>query len=427
MRPIPAALAAAQRGQQLKPRHAATVRREVMRRLSNNYKLSTTADTDIPQSYYADGSVIYAAFRAKNGAAYLRVSGAGDLGITNAAQLDDGIAPGAMRFGLAKSGQTLYVYRAVTQNAQWRLQRAAVTGATNPLSLSFSDYSPLFGYGGTDSAEFVRRIEAICPLADGHVLVADGSHQFTTGMSYIRFYLADAWNVIQLHNVIEMPLAERRTTWQGVAKYASRITAAATSAGVVIVGNADPDGHAVTWTMQNGVESEMAPIAPTDPEADNARILPNTITEINGLLYLTARVVSAQTDNSGAVARTGRDVYLTSSTAAPGLWSFGEQGSWLAPESRNGTMLLMPGTNTGSTIIYVGNGSLALFETTPVQYPTDGTDVTSRMTGWELAQISDGADEFTTPLENGDGLFDDNADVRADSVLYLKSGRAANS
>jgi hypothetical protein len=283
-----------------------------------------------------------------------------------------------MRFGLAKSGQTLYVYRAVTQNAQWRLQRAAVTGATNPLSLSFSDYSPLFGYGGTDSAEFVRRIEAICPLADGHVLVADGSHQFTTGMSYIRFYLADAWNVIQLHNVIEMPLAERRTTWQVVAKYASRITAAATSAGVVIVGNADPDGHAVTWTMQNGVESEMAPIAPTDPEADNARILPNTITEINGLLYLTARVVSAQTDSSGAIARTGRDVYLTSSTAAPGLWSFGEQGSWLAPESRNGTMLLMPGTNTGSTIIYVGNGSLALFETTPVQYPTDGTDVTSR-------------------------------------------------
>ncbi|HQW34693.1 MAG: hypothetical protein WAU96_07440 [Anaerolineae bacterium] len=426
MRPIPADLAAHERDKSLAPRHAATVRRGFMRRIADNYRPSLNADLDIPQMYANTGSTVYATWRTPGGQCWFNISGAGGLDTTNATLIDDGAAPAAMRCGMGRGGSdsALYVYRAVSATGAWRLQRAAVSGTTAPIALAWANFGPAFSYGGADTAEYVRRVEAIIPLADGHVLVADGAHQFTAGASYIRFYLVDQWNALGLRNVIEMPLTETRSTWRGIAKHCTYIAAASCAAGIVIAANADPDGHAVTWTLQNGVESAVAPVVPVDVLADNAHILPCAISTINDVLYLTAHITRYTGDASGTTLRTQYDAYLTASPTRPALWSFGGLGHYITPNRRNGTMLLMPGTAASSTIIYVGNGSLALFETTPEQYPAPALDLAGRVGDWTLTQIADGADELRITLLNGDGALNDDPRVSEDAILTLQSGHA---
>lgn len=426
MRPISAALAALERTTSLSPRHAATIQRGFMRRLSDNYRPATGVDLDVPQVYANTGSIIYATWRASDGKCWLNVSGSGVLSATNATLIDDGAAPAAMRCGMGRGGSdsTLYVYRAVSVNSAWQLQRGAVTATTAPVGLTWVNFGPTFSYGGVDTTEYVRRIEAIIPLADGHVLVADGGHQFTTGMSYIRFYLVDQWNAIGLRNVIEMELGETRSTWRGIAKHCTYIAAASCAAGIVIAVNADPGGHAVTWTLQNGVESAIAPLAPVDVLADNAHILPCAITAINDVLHLTAHITRYASDAGGSTLRTQYDAFLTASPVRPALWSFGGLGHYITPNRRNGTMLLMPGTAASATIAYVGNGSLALFETTPEQYPAPALDLAGRVKEWTLTQIADGADELGIALLNGDGALNNDLRVSEDAILTLQSGHA---
>lgn len=422
MRPISAALAAAERKTALAPRTTASIKPGFMRRVADNYRLSASVDADTPQMYANTGSVIYATWRGMDGKGRLSIAGAGRLETVNSTQLDDGALPAAMRYGMERSGSEnlLHVYRVVTADTRWQLQRAAISGTTAPVALEFTNFGPPFAYGGVDTAEYVRRVEAIIPLADGHVLVADGAHQFSAGVSYIRFYLVDAWNAITLRNAIEMPLTEPRSTWQGIAKHCSYIAAASCASGIVIVANADPAGRAVVWTLQNGVESAVQPLVPVDALADNAHIFPCAITNINSVLHLTAHVTRLTSDASGTTLRTQYDVYLTASTARPELWSFGGLGHYITPNRRNGTMMLMPGTNSISTIVYAGNGSQVVFETTPEQYAAPEFDLAGRVGDWTLSQIADGADELTLSLLNGDGGLNDKSSVAEDATLTLR-------
>ncbi|HQW36776.1 MAG TPA: hypothetical protein PKY60_15155, partial [Thermoflexales bacterium] len=127
MRPITAALAAAERKTALAPRTTASIKPGFMRRISDNFRLSTSVDADTPQMYANAGSVIYAAWRGVDGKARLSIAGAGRLETGNSTQLDDGALPAAMRYGMGRSGSEnlLYVYRAVSATGAWRLQRAA--------------------------------------------------------------------------------------------------------------------------------------------------------------------------------------------------------------------------------------------------------------------------------------------------------------
>lgn len=109
------------------------------------------------------------------------------------------------------------------------------------------------------------------------------------------------------------------------------------------------------------------------------------------------------------------------------MWSFGGLGHYITPNRRNGTMLLMPGTHTGSTIVYVGNGSQAVLETTPEQYAAPEFDLLGRIKGWTLAQISDGADELSNlELLNGDGALNAEPHIVEDATLTLEAGHAGH-
>lgn len=410
----------------LAPRHRVSVYSPLLSFGAPVQQANAALDLGIPQTYVmrSSGSLGYATFRNTDGSLRLRVFDPGvpvdwALQASGSTTIGSGGTQHAMRAGLLtdQSGDT-YVFTAIASGSQIQVRRAQLTGTSNPVTASFSNYGPVFGPPMVNVSSFVRRVEAVCPT-DAGVIVAVGEHDFTNQLSTVTFwYLPDTSTAVQLNALIQMPLTEGYLAWYASARHCSFISAASDliSGKIVVVANAAVAGRAVTFSIQNGAESALRGVLPIDRSVTAITFLPAGLTRINGMFYLTGRLTRRRADGAILVAYDG---YVIGD--AHGHFSFGERSHFIQTPQANGTLLLAAG---GATVYYGGNRTSNGAAATPVQNPAlPGANYSPRLLNWTLDQGADGADSVSMSLENSDGGLTGDVLLRGGTVAILESGQ----
>jgi hypothetical protein len=429
MRNVGSTIINAERASIVAPVHAVKARNELLSFALFASPSAALLDTELPASFVmrASGALAYAAFRRTDGTSYLRVfdtSNNADYALSSASATS--IAYNTMRHGLVNEAGTIRVYSADISGAGVQVKRATLTGTSNPVTVSWSNHGPAFGDMFVNTSTLVRRVEAVCPTDGGGVVVAVGVHDFTAALSTLQFYwLPDASTVIALNTLIQMPLTEAYAgNWYGNAKYCAFINAFydTTSGRTVVIASDQTRGRAMMWSIQNGIESQVRPVIPLDPESANILLMPVSVSKLNGLYYLTARF--SRTSSSEFV--TAFDCYLTSSDGLN--WSFGERNFFIAQSRFYGTLLMR---SDSPTVVYcAGNNAGYSAPATKVQSSasTLETVLDDYLYEWSLDQVANGADKLTLtllnpPVAGGNGALTNNANVRRGGTLYLQSGQ----
>lgn len=404
-RTVSGTVSAAERQPAVSWSHDVVARREILSFSQFSAQTNAALDTAIPQSYVmrASGTLAAASWMSTTGVHRVRIidtAVASDyaLSSTNATT----ISSRCMRPGLLTSAAAAktWLYSA-THDASGVQVTVGQLAASNPLTVAMTALGSPFGPAVAASSSIVHRVEAVCPTVLG-VIVCVGSHDFSNGLSTLLFWIVDdEGNATQLSNMIQMPLAasyaDWGSVWYGGAKYACHVTAASIDNKIVIVASDQVRGRAVSWTVQEGVESMMRPVAPIDPEAELLSLTPYSITPINGVLYLTARFArrSRVTDTT-TVESAAWDLALLSGNGED--WSFGELSSWLTSTSMRGTLLMRADNPT--TLYYVGNLRAHSAVATQLQAPAaaQSSSLNDWLRSWELHQVSDAADNLRVTL-----------------------------
>lgn len=422
MRTVPIEITTAEAGHALLPRHRVTLARAHLQSeqptLATNEAYATAA-----HAYLWDGSQYYAAWRVSTFATKITATADGGLRTASAQTIEtDGATPGTMRPGLVETSgasPVRYVYTCDTSGGAWRLRRSALAGTTNPLSLSWSTLTNgTFGSGGSSSPTFVRRIEAVIPLSDLRVVIAEGEHNLTTDTTAIYFWLYDGTSVRQLDTILNYDCTDavqsETTQWANIATGAPFIAAALDSAtnAIVIAANAGPGttGQGVWFTLHNNVESGIQPIAPVNLDGDNLSVLPCSMGAAGGRTYLVARVTRAHADGGGGSTTSGYDALLTYSS---GGWTFGDPSHMLMAGLAYGAVIFR-----GDQGRYVGNGWTVKLSPGLNLGGSGFLDVSNDVAGWTLEQIGDGADELSLTVEDMDGTLD--ASQHADGGAQIR-------
>lgn len=429
MRSVGSTITNAERASIVDPVHAAYAQDELLSFTTLAATSNASLDDGLAPSFVMrpTGVQAYAAFRYDNGASYLRVistTTAGDFALSSTSAT--AITSQTMRHGLINSGGTVYLYTATMDGSGVQVKRAALSGTSNPVTVSLSNYGPTFGPAYSDTSTLVQRVEAVCPTNNG-VVVCVGSHRFNDDLSTLSFYwLPDASSVATLNTLIQIPLTETYASWYSAAKTCSMVTAVynADDDRIVVVASDQVQGRAVSFSIQNGVESALRPIVPVDPDASSITIRPYSLSVLGGVYHLTARFART----SSAQYTTGFDCYLTSADGVN--WSFGERSFYIGAVDAKGT-LLMRG-DSPSVVLYAGNNAAWTAPVTKLQSSasTLRTTITDYIADWSLSQVANGADKLTMtivnpPVAGGDGVLTGDANVTRGGVIYLQSGQGA--
>ena len=426
MRTVDAAITAGEISPTPAFRHKVVVYNPLLAFAAPSSNADGSLDLVTPQTYRlrSSGNVAYAAYRHTNGTHYLKAvdltsAANAALSATNAVTIANSGTMAAMRSGFSIESGTHYIYTAIPSGSAIQVRRASLSGTSNPLSVSFSNYGPTFGGALVDGATFVRRVEAVRPCDNGQVVVAVGEHDFANDLSTITFWLLpDNSTAVQLNAILHIPIAELYASWNGSVQHCAFVSTAYESASdrIIVVANASTTGRPVFFTIQNGVESTVRNVIPIDASVSTVSFLPCDLTSVNGWLYLTGHMTRRRT--SGA-ALTSYECYLIGD--ASGDFSLGEKSHVVTTSTCNGTLLVPAG---GTTVYYIGNGYHATASATPLQNSSvAGTEYTSRLISWTLDQGTNSADGFSATLDNADGTLTSDALLAGGKVLQLQSGQ----
>lgn len=426
---IPEAIATAERGQVVRPVHAAKIRDEVLH-WGAFASFTPLFDTAVPTSFAMRGAagsgLAYVSWRAST-TSLMRI-----IDPSNSADYGFSAANAATHtFRTMRSG----VQRLGTANAWWaadhtasgiQLKTASLAGATNPLTISWTNVGPLFGDPAEDSGTRIRRVEAVCPTEYGHI-VAVGTHDYTLSLSTIQFYWIVGSSAVALNATLQMPFTEGITNWYTAARHCTFITAFGnpTTGAVHVIANDQVHGRAVQFTIRSGIESRVTPVVPIDPEASLVTLLPFSVTPINGLFYLTARFSRRARRGAEEVQTSAFDLALISDDGWN--WSLGERSSFLCQGAAQGAIL---GKEESTTLYYAGNGLGFSANATEITNPTINASksLTDNMDRWAIQKGADTGNSFSLGLysdQDGNGLDSllSNPHVKRGATLYLQTGQ----
>ena len=433
MRSIPAGVLSAQLGSIVAPRHALIARSDLLS-FSAFANAAVSIDTLAPQAWAMrnNSNLAYVTFRT-DWREWVRVidttvSGDWALSASGAAQIFGSNAVRTMRSGVfTDSGGSSWLYTATASGSAIQVQRAALSGTSNPLTVSLSNYGVTFGSQLTDTAALVRRVEAVCPT-DGGVVVAVGTHRFDVQLTTIEFYwLPDTGSALMLNALLQMPLTESYSAWHAHQKNACAVQAIynPTTKAVIVIANAAARGYGVLFTIKGGVESELRPVAPFDPASVSLSFLPTSLSKIGGLYYLAGRFGRVMYQNKIALQNTAFDCYLTSADGED--WSFGERNFFLQTGASMGALLMR--NDTPSHVYYGGNGLAVRAPITPVQHASaTTTTITDDVIGWSADCVTGGADALAATLANpqtagGGDTYSNHAHIKRGGVVTLRTGQ----
>jgi hypothetical protein len=417
-----------------------TLRREVWSFASFAAQASS-ADLTIPQSWVmrATGNLAYAVYFCTDGVPRIKVVdttnasdyGLGTSGVTSITTTRC-MRPGVYR---RTSDNVVKVFTANQDGSGIQLRESTLSSTTNAVTTSFSNYGPVFGPASAASSTRVCRVEAVCPT-DGGILVAVGQHDFTNQLSTIQFYLvADATgtaaSVLTLNTIIQMPLLTTYTdwgsNWYGGAKYCTAITAFynATTKRVHVIANDQVHGRAVQFTIQQSVESTLMPVVPIDPESSLLRLVPASVSLINGWWYLTARMLRYTEVGQAETLTSAWDMALISEDGWN--WSLGELTSFLCLDDTRGALLIK--TDSPTTIYYAGQGRGYSSTATELQAPSSGysSDLSDYLDALTIDTTTNTADSASVIIQEdaaagGASVHDSNVHLIDSAVMIVKAG-----
>lgn len=399
---------------------------------------NANVDAEVPSSWVmrATGALAYCVSRHTDGSARVRVVNTETTGDYGLSITHSQVSCVTMRPGLVRlANGECWLYAADHGAGGIQLRRAQLTGTANNLSFTLSNHGSAFGPAYEASATRVRRVEACCPTEAG-CIVALGVHDFALKLSTVQFWLVDMAGVPwQLDTILQMPLdtvyTQWGSVWYGGAKYCSAIAAMYYSAKnqIQVIANDQTRGRAVTFSIQNGVESNLRPVAEIDPEAELISLMPHSVTLINGLYYLTARYTRRVRVGQSSQESVAFDMALTSRDGRH--WSFGEQSCFLAETAHAGALLMR--TDSPAYLFYAGNGYAQRAAVTEIQAPASNkrTDLTAWLDGWDVGRVSNNADDLRLTINDeaaaGGASIHAAArlgDFRDGASLLLRTGQA---
>lgn len=415
----------AERAQVVVPTHQVVAQKEILSFSNVGANSNASLDTDIPTTWLpgATGLNAYATFRYTSGTTYVKIfntSAGSEYALSNSSA--SSLANRCMRSGLARESGTPYIYSASHSGSGVQVNRNSL-GGTNPPTITPANFGPVFGPAVSDTSSLVRRVEAVCPTTAG-VVVAVGTHDFTNKRSTIQFWIVFSGAAVRLNNVIQMPLTETYVNWYSSARYCSFISAVydPVNLKIIVTANDQTWGRAVTFTVQNGVDSQMKPVIPIDAGSNKISLIPVSLSVLNGLFYLTARF-----SRSNDFTSSGFDCYLTSVDGV--YWSFGEPSFFVCSVKAYGTLLMR---NDSPTIVYYC-GALYGYSATATKFQSSSStlqfDLTDYVLEWSLDQVTNGADKLSLTvwdpsINSTTGLVSSNANVQKGCTIYLLSGQA---
>lgn len=431
MRTVDAAITSAEVGNALAYRHAATVQNELLSFGAPTALTNASLDTLVPQSFRqrSSGNSAYASYRFLTGVHYMRAVDATassdfQLSSTSATTLTSSVA---MRAGFSIESGTHYLYDAYSSGGAIRVRRSSLSGTSNPVTVSFSDYgASTFGGAITTSGPIWRRVEAVCPTDTQGVIVCVGEHDTTNSRSTLTFWwiASSSATPLQLNTILQMPMNETPSFWYTFAKHCAHVAAIALTDGILIIAPSAPAGtsygtygRSVAWTLRTGVESEPAPCVPTDIEQTSVFWNGSSLTSINGTIYQCGQMVRLNSDST----LSQYDGYLQ--TADGKAWSVGERSHFISTTQQKGSILYPV---NGNTLYYVGGLYHAAASVTPVQYPSvtgQSVTITSDIKAFSINQVTNAADTLDMTVDNADGTYDTNALVKRGAVVYLTTGQ----
>ena len=436
MRTIPAAIQTAERAREA---NAITKMRVEKHHLSFASFASTSSGqvrTDLPltMTHHAAGAGAYVAYRSLSGGLYVRsIDTANPADYVYPISAVTSIANSVcVRPGLfTDSFNVAKIFDVIASGAGFQVRSSSLIGATDPVALNWQNYGP-GGWGGgkntidavvtgfTDTATLIRRVEAVCPC-EGGVIVAVGTHSITDNRSTVRFFWVAPGVVVALNSMIQCPFLEGYNGWQFASPHTTYIAVAYTPAirKISVIATDTIDGHAITFTLQNGIESEVRPLVYVSAESNNIKLIPYNVTTINGLFYLTAGWTRRANIGGGRVITSEFDCYLTSSDGV--LWSLGELSFFICLGHKHGGLIAR--RDALDTVYYVGIGSgysspasRAVSPNAVMTTPLDDT-----LLGWSASFGTNTANSIDVEVVSTPGI-EANANLAESSIAFLDAG-----
>lgn len=434
MRTVTSTITTLETSSSMVPRHSLTARRELLSFGTLFSNPNSNIKYTIPQSYVNNAMTapdnIWGTCFTTSGSLmlkYLATSGVDYFFDTSSARtLVNTLS--TLRAGLYKyTGGTVRVMWAEVSGANTQLKYIDITSSTtNPIGTASSNYGSVIPVSLIDTSTLVRRVEAVL-IFNSYAIVAFGSHDFAGKISTINFWYVSPTQVHLMDTVVQYPLADAYTNWHSCANWASHIcgydiTSGTESGKSAIVVNAHPSGRAMMFTYWNGVESAIQPIIPVDEEQEVFYFDPASLTEVNGLYYLTGKVTKNNLNDKKAIqSAISFNCYLTSSDLEN--WSIGERNSFISASNLMGKIMY---NSTSKNIVCLGNG---MYITAPGTYIQDASinsltlALDSRLIDFSTKQGTGSADSLSTNLFNGDMVLKDHPIVKRNSTLYLSTGQ----
>ncbi len=434
MRTVTSTITTLETSSSMVPRHSLVARKELLSFTTLLSSPNSNVKYTIPQTYINDFGAapdrIWGTCFTTSGnlvLKYLSASGIDyNFDVSTARTLTSSLS--TLRAGLYRyTGGTVRAMWAETSGANTQLKYIDITSSiTNPIATASSNYGSVVPVQLLDSSTFVRRVEAVL-IFNSYAIVAYGSHDFVNKISTINFWYVSPTQVHLMDTVVQYPLNDTYTNWHSCANWASHITGYDKTSGTesgkaCIILNAHPSGRPMMFTYWNGIESSIQPIIPVDEEQQVFYFDPASVTEINGLYYLSGKITKSNLNDKKEVQSSiSFSSYLTSSDLEN--WSFGERNSFIS------SSILMPKmmyNSNAKTVQCIGNG---LYITAPGTYIQDTTisaltfSLDSRLLDYSIKQATGSADSINLNLFNGDMVLKDHAIVKRNSTLYLMTGQ----
>jgi len=344
------------------------------------------------------------------------------------------VASVAMRQGLLTLGQNSYLYSAwVGQDNLFQLQRRIVAQTGGALVLgNAANFGPVFGQAFTANSELLVRVEAICPVddgsGDGPCFAIVGIHNFNLQISTLLFYWVTPTGATQLNAMHQMPLQENYTLWHLAAPHAAFCSATYHSyhKRACLYFNTRQEGGAAMIGILPASMAEHAQtqIVPRYNDDSSISFLPSSVTQINGLMYLSGTVTRRiQSDAGDRIL--SYEAYLLSLDGV--RFSFGESSHFVRQYAQRGTLIVPPASSSLYGCIYsIGRGIVARAAATQIQLPGAPAPalqaVELAVLDWEAKFVTNDPDTLTLGVAIRQDAPEVDSIIRTGSIIYLWAG-----
>lgn len=429
MRTASSGLKTAEQLSVLKPNYRVVAADEVMHFAFSSNIAGTSLETALPQDYISDGTHIWACWTKTDGSTrvkYIDPSSSSNFALTDGSSVQiaagSGVC-GCLRPQITTEGGVPILYDAYLSGSNIQVRRAFLTGTSNPLTLSWSDYGAPLPLGFTLSATECIRVETVCPTYSSCIVVI-GYHSTAMQMTALMFFLVTPSTTKRLLLTVEDTMTlSSFPNWHAHNRVWANASAVGTYDKAAFTYNTLAAGRSEIITVNRGVCSERKGVIATDIEQTTHRFLAHKLFAIGPTNYMLGHFNSVDTDGLNE----GYEGYAVSNDLE--TWSVAAREHYLVyPQLRGGLVsrFLLNEPNAW----YAGGGQLWV---APHNVYSSGfdtartTDISLDVLGLEIDQASNAADTLMIVLNNpiqgsGLGLYDAHPRVKRGGLLKVEMG-----